>query len=519
MNSSVSIPRKAFRAWIYSRLYTVVGTLILSTFCLPAWTQTQDAPNVVLILVDDLNDWVGFQNKSPLDALTPNMDELAEEGMVFTNAHASAPECAPSRTSLLSGLEPWTTGLYFNGNIWPPHVPVERMLPSVMKDNGYYVAGGGKIHHHVMGFNPPTQWDEYFEQIFEDYWTRETYRYQSGWTNEIPRPRPPWFPLNGLSGENEPTYPNSFDWGPIDTVEGNYRMGDSRMVDWGVEFLKQEKESPFFLAIGIYKPHLPWYAPKEFFDLYSNADTQLPEIDLNDLEDIPKPGRRLAATRGDDFQLIARTGNYRKAVLAYRAAISYADSQVGRILQALNDSHLAENTIVILTSDHGWHLGEKLHWHKATLWERATHVPLVIKAPEVTQPGSACDEPVGLIDIYPTILDLCSLPVIYPLDGESLTGLLQGKSEQPAQPALTGHGRGNFAVRDSRYRYIQYADGSEEIYDHKTDPQEWVNLAEDNNYQDEKRRLKAYLPVQTADQAPGRSHFKFIPKTYRWVTK
>jgi arylsulfatase A-like enzyme len=386
-------------------------------------------PNVVLVMIDDLNDWVGFQNKSSLDAITPNMDRLANEGMVFSNAHCSAPECAPSRTSLISGLEPWTTGIYYNRDNWMPSVPIEQMLPAVMKANGYHAAGGGKIHHHVMGFNPPEQWHEYFAQVFEDYWTREKYKYARGWQKTEPRPKPLWLPLNGLAGEFAPTYPDSFDWGTIESVEKNYHMGDTQMVDWAVDFLSKNTDQPFFLAVGIYKPHLPWYAPKEFFDLYDESESPLPEVSLSDLDDVPPIGRTIAAKRGDDFHLVVKSGQYKKAVRAYRAAISYADSQVGRILDALGENQLEMETIVILTSDHGWHLGEKLHWHKSTLWERATHVPLIIIAPGMTRAGSVSYSPVGLIDIYPTIMDLCEIAIDHKLDGHSLRNLFEDDDE------------------------------------------------------------------------------------------
>ncbi len=370
-----------------------------------------------------------------------------------------------------------------------------------------------------MGFNPPSQWHEYFPQQFDDYWTREKFQFEQGWTNIPPRPQPAWFPLNRLTGDFTPSYPDSFDWGPIDAVEPKYRMGDSRMVDWAVELLQQKRDQPFFLAAGIYRPHLPWYAPRQYFELYDDEQTPLPEINLSDMDDIPEAGKRIAAHRSEDFQLILNSGKYREAVRAYRAAISYADAQVGRLLEALRRRGLEENTIVIVTSDHGWHLGEKMHWHKHTLWERATHVPLIVSAPGINTAITVSHSPVGLIDLYPTLVELCRIPNPPPLDGESLVRQLKGERPLNPSPALTAQGPGNFSARSEHFRYIRYSDGTEELYDLKNDPQEWTNQANTPRFKEIKETLRASLPQRFAPARQTRSHFQFQPESYTWTAK
>ncbi|MEM7234238.1 MAG: sulfatase-like hydrolase/transferase, partial [Planctomycetota bacterium] len=265
-----------------------------------------------------------------------------------------------------------------------------------------------------------------------------------------------------------------------------------------VEFLKEPpKEEPYFLAAGIYRPHLPFYAPRKYFDMYPLDKVELPPMKADDLDDLPAPGKRMAATRRGDYELLLKYGRHREFVQAYLANISYGDALVGRLLDALDRSGQAENTIIVFWSDHGWHLGEKQHLHKFTLWERSTRVPFIIVAPGVTKPGSRCDKPVGGIDILPTLLDLCSLPALNGIDGISLTPLLKNPKRE-WRAAVTTHGQGNHAVRTERWRYIRYSNGDEELYDHNSDPNEWTNLAKKPELAKFKSKLSESLPKTNA---------------------
>ncbi|MBD3676476.1 MAG: sulfatase [Planctomycetaceae bacterium] len=496
-------------------LFPMLATcLILSGDCL----ADDSRPNVLFIAVDDMNDWVGCLGGYPGKVHTPNIDKLAARGMLFTNAHCPAPVCNPSRTAILTGLRPSTTGIYDNGAWWRPALPDAVSLPESFQRNGYLVAGGGKVFHHTPGFNPPGQWDEYFQQVFDDPWHRP------GSLESLPVKGIHWpdgFPLNNLpnvkNGKRPPANPKEFDWGPM--AKADSEMGDGQLIGWAQKFLRQKHEAPFFLATGIFRPHLPWYAPRKYFDLYPLEEVVLPSVPADDLDDIPEAGRKIAAYRGNEWEYLKANHHWKKAVQAYLASISFADAMVGLLIDELELSPYAENTIVILWSDHGWHLGEKHHWHKFTLWEEATRVPLIVNVPGLTQLGQTCDRAVSLIDLYPTLSELCALQAPENLDGQSLVPLLKDPAAQPNRTALITHGRGNHAVRSRSFRYIRYADGSEELYDHRVDPNEWTNVAGEDRAVAIKARLRKSLPSADASPAPRKSRYLFDPQSYSWTEK
>jgi arylsulfatase A-like enzyme len=245
-------------------------------------------------------------------------------------------------------------------------------------------------------------------------------------------------------------------------------------------------------------PHLPWYAPAKYFEQYPVDQISHPPIKADDLDDIPPGGQRMAADRRGDLELVRARGKYDEVLQAYLAAISYADALVGRLLEALGSGPAADNTIVLFWSDHGWHFGEKEHLHKFTLWERSTRIPFVVKAPGVTVPGSRTAQPVSTIDIFPTLIELCGLKPVDALDGISLVPQLRNPDHARERPALTTHGRSNHALRSLDWRYIRYADGGEELYDHRSDPHEWTNLAGDVRFAPVKEALAAWLPEYDA---------------------
>ena len=279
-------------------------------------------------------------------------------------------------------------------------------------------------------------------------------------------------------------------------------MDDFKVSTWAVGELKKEHEKPFFIAYGLFRPHLPWYAPKKYFDLYPVDKIKLPTIDANDLEDVPPLGQRMARPQGD-HKKVTESDNWRRAVQGYLASISFADAQLGRVLDALDASPYRGNTVIVLWGDHGWHLGEKLHWRKFTLWEEATKAPLMFVAPGVTKPGGRSHRTVDFMDIYPTLVELCGLPERKELEGKSIVPLLKDPSAEWNRPALTTHGRENHTIRTERWRYIRYRDGGEELYDHDVDPLEWKNLAEDSKYDKVKEELAAWLPKKNVPDAPS----------------
>jgi arylsulfatase A-like enzyme len=255
------------------------------------------------------------------------------------------------------------------------------------------------------------------------------------------------------------------------------------------------------LAVGIVKPHLPWYVPKKYFDIYPKEKIKLPEVPDDDLDDIPPIGLRMANPQGD-HKAVVDANQWRDAVQAYLATISFVDDQVGRLIDALDRSPIAKNTIVVLWGDHGWHLGEKHHWRKFTLWEEATRAPLIFVVPGVTPTGRLCNRPVDFLGIYPTLSDLAGLPIPGHVQGVSLRPLLKNPDAPWDRNALTTYGRGEHGVRSERWRYIRYHDGSEELYDHQVDPMEWKNLAGQAQHAELKSQLGKWMPQEEVPDAP-----------------
>ena len=511
------------RVWTRRRFLGALGCSALglvSPGILQGGKEKSKRLNVLFIVLDDLNDWVGSLGGYSGKVHTPNLDRLGRKGVTFTNAHSPSTVCNPSRTAIMTGLRPSTTGIYNNGQWWRPALPNVVTLPEHFRANGYHVEGGGKIFHHTLGNNPPEIWDDYHPQIQDSPW-HYNYPVPGQHTPKKGVHWPDGFPLNGIEnvklGKKPPANYREFDWGPFDKLD--LEMGDGQTVQRAMECLERSHDKPFFMAAGIYRPHLPWYVPQKYFDVYPLDQVELPQVKEDDLEDVPPAGRRMAQARRADFELIKKTGKYKEAVRAYLASISFADALVGRLLDALEKSSYRDNTIIVVWSDHGWHLGEKGAWHKRTLWERATHVPFFIVAPGSTRPGSVCHRPVNLIDIYPTLVDLCGSKANPKLDGISLAPLLENPMAAWERPSVITYERGNHAVRSERWRYIRYNDGTEELYDHDNDPREWTNLAEDSRFDSIKQKLAKWLPKTDAPPALSKSAYRFDPGSYSWSRK
>ena len=466
----------------------------------------QTRPNVLFLSVDDMNDWVGCLRGYP-GVSTPNIDRLAKRGVLFANAHCASPLCNPSRTALFTGLSPATSGIYNNDQWWRPALPDAVTIPQYFMRNGYHVAGAGKILHHVAGYNPPDQWHEFKLQVFDDPWYRRPEWYP--WTKK--EPAPPGHPFNGLKD-----FQGEFDWGVLPKAEAEY--GDQKAVEFAGEFLGRQHTKPFFLAIGLWHPHIPMFAPQKYFDLYPEKRVRLPECPENDLDDVPPIGRQFAAARKNEHDRILKEGKWRDGVRAYLASISFADAMIGRVLGMLDRSPYGKNTVIAFYSDNGWHLGEKQHWHKSTLWQRSTHVPFIMAGPGMAAAGRARTQPVNLLDIYPTMIDLCGLPGRSGLDGQSLAPLLRDPAAKREATVIT-YLPGNHAVRTERWRYIRYRDGGEELYDCVADPNEFRNVAGDSQYGALKRELAALMPKTSAAPKPERGAYDFDFATHTWRRK
>lgn len=461
-------------------LSVLIAVLVAGNLAI-ASSSRAEKPNVLFIAVDDLNDWIGCLGGHP-QCRTPNIDRLASRGVLFTQAHCAAPACNPSRVAVLTGILPSTSGVYLNSQPWRPALPDAVTLPQHFTANGYRVGGSGKMFH--GRYADPESWQFYFPSL----------KRQSPGS-----PMPQNRPLNGIPNTSH------FDWGPVQAKDSE--MGDAKVADWVIEQLSQEYDRPFFLACGMYRPHLPWYVPPEYFEALPENEIRLPETRDDDLDDVPPAGIRMARPQGDHRRVL-KYNQWKPAVRGYLASIAFVDRQIGRVLDALEDSPHADNTIIVFWTDHGWHLGEKQHWRKFSLWEEATRTPLMFVVPEEvstlaagTQPGSRCDTPVGLIDIYPTLLELCGLSENKRLEGTSLVPLLRNPSAGRDRPALTTHGRNNHALRNERFRYIRYANGDEELYDHASDSLEYRNLADDPEFDQVRKELARWLPKANAPNA------------------
>jgi arylsulfatase A-like enzyme len=447
--------------------------------------------NALLIAIDDLNDWVGCMDGHP-QALTPNIDRLAKRGMLFANAHCQGPICGPSRASLLSGFYPHRTGIYQQ----PGGKAMEkdskffhgRMIPQYFSSHGYRTWGVGKIAH---GYSDKKLFDVYGSKFSG-----------SG-------PKPP-------NGKRFNYYPPEVPWTGTQTDWGAFPerdedMTDHKVADWAVERLGSESDKPFFLGVGFVRPHVPFYVPQKWFDLFPLDKIKLPPVRMDDLSDVPETSRRMhELPKYPNLKFLRKNDDeqFRKCVRAYLACVAFVDHQVGRVVEALDQGPHADDTTVILFSDHGYHIGEKDRVSKHSLWEESTRVPLIVvpaksQAADFGEKGVTCSKPVGLIDLYPTLLEMCGLPANKKNEGMSLVPLLRNPSQEWRFAVLTTYARENHALRSERYRYLRMEDGTEEFYDHQTDPNEWTNLAGKKKHAGEIKKFRATLPKNDAPYHPS----------------
>ena len=498
-----------------SKNHVIKGVWVAVLVLIACGSLHAQKPNVLFISIDDLNDWTGGLKGHP-QAITPNLDRLCDQGLSFTNAHCSQAVCTASRNSLLSGLHPSKTGWYSSisamRKTYDQVMQGHKMLPQYFKDNGYKTMAAGKIFHQgVTDYKDKTSafWDE----TAPDYKVPKDLKDRGdgyGGTKFYP------FPKEGSQIVNHygKAFANghSLCWGALDRedIPGG-KMFDELIAEWAVDKLSRDHEKPFFMAVGFVRPHVPYTAPKKYFDLYHLDDIAIPDVPDDEMADIPTMGKSIAfgtIQTGDHYAVVNLSDSYwRELVYGYLACISFVDDQLGKVLTALENSQYAENTIVVLWSDHGQHLGEKKHWRKQALWEESTRIPLCFTIPGQKTKGQTCRRTVSLLDIYPTLVDLCGLPNPKKLQGKSLVPLLRNPELEWKKPVLSTWYYKNHAVRSENWRYIRYRDGSEELYDHRKDPGEHINLAGNPQYADIIETHKKWLPEKDALPA-GSSEWK-----------
>ena len=462
MNNSVFLRAKVLMALI-------VSIFSASLFAEQANQIEVKKPNIVFIAIDDMNDWVGYMGGHP-DTITPNMDKLANDGVAFINAHSVAPGCSPSRNALLYGVEPYNSGLYpfYEHDIHKQLKQQYTSLPKFLKDNGYRTYGAGKIHHGKE--NGETEWTDYLDA---DRHAR-TFAQDKG------------FKTNSKNSFRPTTNPYE-------------EMFDHQVASYGIDVINNHKnnDKPYFTAIGLVKPHLPFDCPVDFYDALPEKITS-PALLASDLNDIGKEGNSMRRV-GDDKNF-TNNNQWKDVRKAYLSCISWADYNVGRVLAAVEKSPQADNTIVILWSDHGFHLGEKKSFKKFTLWEEANRVPFIIhdRREKQSKKGRKVSQAVTLINIYRTLAEMAGLTPPEYVDGHSLVPQLLNQSTPVLAPAIMSWGRGNYAIRTENWRFIQYHDGDQELYNHQNDANEWHNLAQLPEYKNKVKELSALLPKTEA---------------------
>ncbi len=435
--------------------------------------QPARKPNVLFIAVDDLRPLIGAYGAPVIQ--TPNIDVLARRGAIFTRAYCQQALCSPSRTSLLTGLRPDTTRVYNLGTHFRATIPDVVTLPQYFKQHGYHSQSFGKIYH--GGMDDAASWS--------------APSFSSGVHREGRQAR-----RDEAESNTDARGPS---WVALDVADNE--LVDGQVADKAIETIARVKDKPFFIAVGFRKPHLPFIAPKKYYDLYPLEKMRLAPNPFT-----PKDVPQLALTNSGELRAysdIPKSGpipdqKAREVIRGYYAATSYTDAQIGRVIKALDQMGLRDNTIIVLWGDHGWQLGEHGLWAKHTNFELATRAPLILSAPGQKESGMKLDALVEFVDIYPTLCELAGLPVPDGLEGVSLAPLLKDPKQTWKRAAFSQYPRSGkimgYSVRTDRYRYTEWAAPGQpptgiELYDHQTDREENENLA----YRPEHKKLVAEL--------------------------
>jgi len=455
--------------------------IILATAAVAFFSvQAAERPNVLFLISDDLNNSLGCYGH-PL-VKTPNIDRLAARGVRFDRAYCQFPLCGPSRNSVLTGLYPNSTGILTNSQVFRQTIPKHVSLPQAFRQEGYFAARIGKLYHYGVpasigtnGHDDPGSWELELNPAGSDRLEEESNIFTltpgqfGGTLSWYASPKTDQYHTDGMQAEN---------------------------AEWLLKRCADKPDRPFFLGLGFFRPHTPYVSPKSYFDLYPVADMPLVQGVAEDQKDLPK--QALGSYKKEQDKL---TDDLRRqAVQAYFASISFMDAQVGRVLDSLKSLGLEEKTIVVMTSDHGYHLGEHGLWQKQSLFEESARVPLIIAAPGVSKAGGVAAAPVGLVDLYPTLAELAGVKTPANLQGQSLVPLLKdpaaagrgwalsevvrggGFNRMGAAPAVGDDGKRIFgySLRTVRWRYTEWGEGKEgrELYDHDADPRELTNLAD-----------------------------------------
>jgi len=444
-------------------------------------------PNVLFLICDDLNCDLGCYGHPQVKS--PHIDRLAAKGVRFEHAYCQYPLCGPSRASFMAGMYPDQTLIRGNAIHIRERIPNVQTMSQMFRDSGYFATRIGKIYHYNVprhigtgGHDDPYSW------------------------NKTINPR-------GRDVDDEPLifslrpgqFGGTLSWLAADGTDEEQTDGIAAAE--ATKLLRQyaKDKTKFFLAVGLYRPHTPYVAPKRYFEMYPTDKINVPTVPEGYYETIPRPAKSSITRKRDQVNLADDLA--RQAIQAYYASITFADQQLGKILDTLEETGLAKNTVVVFTSDHGYHMGEHGHWQKTTLFENAAHVPLIIAGPGVTATGQSAASPAEMIDFYPTLAELCGVKPPSTISGVSLAPALSDHTATPRKAALTQYATG-YSIRTERYRYTHWgkggADGAE-LYDHENDPQEMHSLANEEAHQETAKMLANLLKqrIEAARRPPA----------------
>jgi arylsulfatase A-like enzyme len=487
-----------------------IKTVVIGAALAGACAVEARPPNVLFFAVDDMCDWISPMGYT--QAVTPNMERLAKAGITFMNAQTDGVFCAPSRSAIFTGRHASTTGCYTTQVYFHDH-PEIKPLQQVFHDGGYATYGAGKLFHHPAGYIDQRGWNEFFlrsEAQKKKGWALDS------WTTDmdiLPQP----YPNSIFNHDRDPANHFFLEWGKV-LNENEEKMADTIRTEWACSLLKQKHDQPVFVAVGLYASHFPNYCPEKYFALYDRDKIVLPPYKADDLEDLPPAVRKAKEGRSAIHKRLESLDAVEDAVLAYLACISYADAMLGRLLDAIETGPNAGNTIVVFWSDQGYHHGEKFDWGKHTLWERTANIPFMWAGPGIAQ-GEKINTTVSLIDMFPTLTELCGLPDDQARDGVSLAPILKDPSTAKDRDVLLpGMKPEEYAIINNDWRYIHYADGTEELYNVRQDPNEWSNLAGNPEFEELKTKLQAAAPESFAEPgATGGEHkLEIKGDTYEW---
>jgi len=459
-----------------TRLVLMAG-LLTALFCPLGRAKAADAakPNVLFLICDDLNCDLGCYGHPAVKS--PHIDRLAARGVRFDHAYCQYPLCGPSRASFMTGLYPDQTLVRRNAIYIRERVPNVETLAQTFRKQGYFATRIGKIFHYnvpthigTSGHDDPYSWDYTINPRGRDVDDEDL----------IFSLRPGSFggTLSWLAAEGTDE----------EQTDGIAATEAARLLE---QYAREDRR--FFLAVGLFRPHTPYVAPKKYFDLYPLDEIVVPSVPPGYLDTLPKPAQ-VTLTRKKE-QLNLPDDLARRAIQAYHASITFADAQVGRVLDVLDATGLAKNTIVLFTSDHGYHMGEHGYWQKTTLFENAARVPLIIAVPGMKTAGKTAATPAEMVDFHPTLAELCGLPAPASVAGVSLVAALDDTAALPRDSALTQYADG-YSLRTARYRYTEWGEdgaGGAELYDHESDPEELVNLANRPEHADAAAQLSKRL--------------------------